>query len=256
MLPILTTVFEMNEDGPEGALDQPVDFLLGPGAFSAFADVVAYVPGVRSLQLLRPGETAPLAPIEGVRAMLTAVKAEHRDLTGRSDAAIGLRIELQAQDEFCRIGVTGDTRYVEAAAQAFVDVDMMVVHIGSVYDSDRGAGDVKSWHLGFEGAANLLAAIKKGSKRGWNPLVLVSEWGEELAPHRTVICEELVKSAGIDRVFPAEWKQSVALSGGRADPMCAREDGEIADHWYVHPAEEIEYLCRKHDHPRGRDVGT
>ena len=50
MLPILTCVYEMNREGEPA---HRVDFALSPGAFAAFADVVAYAPGVRSVQLLR-----------------------------------------------------------------------------------------------------------------------------------------------------------------------------------------------------------
>jgi glyoxylase-like metal-dependent hydrolase (beta-lactamase superfamily II) len=60
MLAILNCLFEINQ-GPEprGRGRHHVDFLLAPGAFSAFADVAAYVPGVRSFQLLRPKIDAP-----------------------------------------------------------------------------------------------------------------------------------------------------------------------------------------------------
>jgi hypothetical protein len=272
MLPILTCVFEMNQEqsAPADAKSQ-VDFLLAPGAFDAFAGVVAYVPGVRSVQLLRPKESIELALPGNATATVVAVKAKHRDLTGREDAAIGLRIDLASADgKRCSVGLSGDTRLVEETADAFRDVDLMIVHIGSIYKSDLGATpspsdllpsiletvkhpnlprppEPPSWHLGFSGTAELLRQIKKHSKEGWDPLVLVSEWGEELEPDRSEICKAVAQSADIGRVFPAAWNQGVALAAGRAQPICARRHGEIADHWHDNQG-CIEYLCDQHDH--------
>jgi hypothetical protein len=250
MLPILTCLFEMNEDPPGGdAGRHEVDFLLGPGAFSAFADVVAFVPGVRSLRLLRAKESADLRASAGGKAVLTAVKAEHRDLTGRADAAIGIRVDLSASSgDTCSVGLSGDTRLIKESAEAFRDVDLMVVHIGSIYEVDVGQEGTAPWHLGFSGTVRLLEQIKKRSNNAWDPLVLISEWGEELGPDRSDICHQVAESAGVARVFPAEGQQFVALRNGRAEPICARNDGNAATHWHLTEAGSIDYLCGEHDH--------
>ena len=251
MLPILTCLFEMNEEPlPRRRKQHQVDLLLGPGAFSAFADVAAYVPGVRSLRLLRAEESADLPLPRNVKATVNAVKTEHRDLTGRTDAGIGLRVDLTARDgKKCSVGLSGDTRFIKATAKAFADVDLMVVHIGSLYEYDIGESVDPPWHLGFSGVVQLLAEIKTHSKKAWDPLVLISEWGEELGPDRCDICMEVAKSAGVARVFPAEWRQCVALRAGGAQPACARNDGKVADHWHVTDTHYIDYLCGEHDHP-------
>ena len=254
MLPILTCVYEMNQRPlPTNASHHQVDFAFSPGAFSAFADVVAYVPGVRSVQLLRPTESTDLPlPGEGRKAKLTAVKAEHLDLTGHSEASIGLRLDLPgADDGKCSIGISGDTRFIndKGWAEAYKDVDLMVVHIGSIYEEDIGEEKKgPSGHLGFAGTVELLKEIKKCSSPDWDPLVLISEWGEELGPDRTVICKVVAKAANIRRVFPAEWMQSVALGDGRARPICARDDGKLAIKWQENERDHIEYLCGDHDH--------
>ncbi len=254
MLPILTCVYEMNQRPlPTNASHHQVDFAFSPGAFSAFADVVAYVPGVRSVQLLRPRESTDLPLPGGVRkAKLTAVKAEHLDLTGHTEASIGLRLDLPvADDGKCSIGISGDTRFIDEKgwAEAYKDVDLMVVHIGSLYEEDIGEEKKgPSGHLGFAGTVELLKEIKKCSSPDWDPLVLISEWGEELGPDRTVICKVVAKAANIRRVFPAEWMQSVALGDGRARPICARDDGKLAIKWQENERDHIEYLCGDHDH--------
>jgi hypothetical protein len=93
---------------------------------------------------------------------------------------------------------------------------------------------------------SLLQEIKKHSTKDWNPLVLISEWGEELGPNRSDICEEVARSTGIRRVFPAEWRQRVALRAGNVQPICAYDASDLADHWHVTKDRHIEYLCPNH----------
>jgi len=250
ILPILTCIFEMNDEPTPAGDRHVVDFLFAPGAFSTFADVAAFAPGVRSVRLLRANESAALRLPNESEVTITGVKAEHRDLTGRSDAAIGLRIDLPAANgQVCRVGITGDTRFVKDTAADFKNVDLMVVHIGSIYPYDLGEQERQPWHLGFSGVVSILQEVKRLSLDCWDPMVLVSEWGEELAPDRSVICEEVGKATGLCRVFPAEWRQSVALRPGGASPICAREDDRTASHWHVTDTGYIDYLCSSHDHP-------
>ena len=243
MLPVLTCIFEMN---PGAMPAHQVDFVLSPGAFGAFAGVAAYVPGVRSVQLLRPNESINLNCGPNPVA-LQGVKAVHRDLTGRDDASIGLRINISSQDgtAVCSIGFSGDTRLVKESAELYKDVDLMVVHIGSIYEYDVGEGK-EPWHLGFAGAVTLLEEIKKRSRPDWDPLVLVSEWGEELGPDRTKICEAIISAVEL-RVFPAELLQSVGLKPNRAEALCTAKDGKIADRWHTGTSGDIEYWCDGHD---------
>jgi hypothetical protein len=100
---MLTSLFEANDPDMVARLD----FLLAPGAFSVYANLLAHNPGVRSVTLLRAGEEAMWDQIR-----LIALPAGHRDLTGRDGNTIGLRLELCDADEQCRstIGITSDTR--------------------------------------------------------------------------------------------------------------------------------------------------
>jgi hypothetical protein len=264
MLPVLTCLFEMNQPDDSSGQTNPheVDFMLSPGAFSAFADVVAYVPGVRSVQLLRAGEETSHKLSDLYTASLRAVPAVHRDLSGRDDAAIGLRIDIRGPKHSlqCRIGISGDTRFApdegdaktwQAIAEAYADVDLMVVHLGSVYPSDAGEADPhKRWQFGYNGVVSLLEEITKASKPGWNPLVLVSEWGEEIGHERTNICEAIAgnDTATPRRVYPAELGQAIGLSKRAARPICTHRDGNTATHWHDEDEETLAYLCDGHDH--------
>lgn len=250
MLPLLTCLFEMNQDLPTNSTQHQVDCAFSPSVFSAFSDVVSYIQGVRSVQLLRVNEsTSYLLPgLDKRQALLSAISAEHKDLTGRNDASIGLRIELPSENgEKCIIGISGDTRLVEDSALGFKNVDLMIVHIGSIYEWDLGDGD-QPWHLGFSGVVQLLQAIKKISAPTWDPLVLISEWGEELCPERTIICEEIKNETGITRVFPAESLQSIALKGAQAKPICAWDDRMVAEQWLEDEDGNIKYICYSHCH--------
>ena len=249
MLPILTCLFEMNEGDED---EHAIDFRFAPGVFSAFANIVAYLPGVASVELLRPDERAFLLQQEerAAKAVLTPVRAKHRDLTGRHDAAIGFRLDLEQNGEHaCGIGFTGDTGPNDAMSECFKDVDLLVAHIGSIYPYDFDDSEDKPSHLGLKGATGLLTELRKRSGIDWDPLVLVSEWGEELASYRTIICRELIKATGIKRVFPAERGQRIAIKPGRAEAICAR-DQKPAEQWRDRNNDCIEYLCDDccHDH--------
>ena len=196
-------------------------------------------------------ESPPQVFLQG-RVTVRPVRAEHRDLTGRDDAAIGLRIELtNPENRVCCVGLSGDTRLLKESADSYKDVDLMVVHIGSLYEYDVGEGE-RPWHLGFSGAVGLLEGIRECSRPDWDPLVLISEWGEELAPDRTAICEALSTTVGLRRVFPAELFQCVALKPSKAEPICAANDGNVATIWQETVPGRIEYLCTLHAHPRTR----
>ena len=98
---------------------------------------------------------------------MTAIEAVHQDLTGRSDASIGLRIELtdNSPGGKCVIGLTGDTRLVAKTAKRLSNADLLVVHIGSLYEYDIGKGN-QPWHLGFSGVVQLPPSRSRKFKAG------------------------------------------------------------------------------------------
>ena len=243
MLSLVTSIFEMNEEYPAN----PVDFLLSPSVFGVFSDVLAFLPGVRSLVLLRPEDPEPveLALPAGGSLRVQPVRAQHRDLTGRSDVSIGLVLSFRdAEGHESRVGISSDTRHYPGLGNAFADVDLMVVHLGSLYPADLGEGERRGWHLGFSGMVQLLGEMKAASRPGWNPLIVVSEWGEEMKAERTEVCEALAEVTGLARVWPAELNASFGLGDRRARPICSEWPTEYATDWLSgrEPEGRIEYI--------------
>jgi len=260
LLAILTALFEMHVERVKHA----TDFHLAPGAFASVASVAPYVPTVRTVQHLRAGGGGPIFDVEGDEVgRLLAERARHRDLTGRPDASFGLVLSLHDGQgkAVCRVGITGDTRYDEewegeerrALVQALADTNLLVVHVGTIYRQDfgpepegRGEGD-SGWHLGIGGTIRLLQDVKRESAEGWDPFVLLSEWGEEVGPNREEICAVVADEVGLKRVWPAELNAAVGLLAGDARPLCSECGNQYASkHVELHG--EIQYLCDSHIH--------
>lgn len=246
MLPLVTCLFEMHDD----KVEHVIDFYLAPGAFSAFANLLAYTPGIRSVKLLRPNETSLIKSKGAGIVRITSVKARHRDLTGREDAAVGLVLNLALNDEpHCFVGLTGDTCYFEGLAAPFVNVQLLIAHVGSVYPQDIGELDAEPpWHLGISGTIQLLKDVKEQSSNGWDPLIILSEWGEELAGDRTEICQVVSEATGLNRVWLAEMGARIALLDYNAQPMCAHCPDKFASVWHTDGNGDITYVCQQHFH--------
>lgn len=200
----------------------------------------------------------------GGRAEILPVHANHRDLTGRTDAAIGLRIDLTSEDgQRCSVGISSDTGFGEGTdetAASYKDVNIMVPHIGSVYPFDAGMeNDPPKWHLGLVGTIKLLEAIKRQSDKKWAPFILISEWGEELCPYRSDICEIIHDATGLPLPYPAEYGQRIALCDRKAAPLCDAQDGRFATMWETVDGDMIRYRCEEHTHgnylPKGAKKG-
>ena len=252
MLPIITTLFEMGEE----EINHRAHFYLAPGAFVAYADLLAYMPKMASVVSLHPdGPT----PVTTPKADLWPVPARHKDLTGRTDSAIGLIVDLKDEDGkcVCRVGFSGDTGFTKGCGKRFANVDLLVVHVGSVYPAD--VVDVDSQerlrqtqpqgHLGVMGAVDLIIEAKSSSRKRWNPLLLLSEWGEELGPARTEICQVVANMTDLKRVYPAEVNATVALCDHEALPVCGYCPSEYAAGWHTDDKGDIQYVCEAHTHP-------
>lgn len=232
MLPLMTILFEMYDSGTR----HPVNFYLSPSTFGAFSSTLVYLPNVSSVRLLRPDEITSL-DAGGVNVgTIKAVRAIHRDLSGREDGAIGLMLNLHDPEsgQSCTVGVTSDTRYYAGLGSKFANVHLLVVHIGSVYppelDEERRS---RRWHLGLDGVLELLREARSASNPSWDPLVLISEWGEELRDMRETICDRIRANTGVSEIWPAEALCRVALWPGDAKPVCTEATDVIAGSFEV-----------------------
>jgi len=223
-----------------------MDFLLSGSVFAAHADLLSFLPGVGRLQPLRPGE--PVILSDTVR--LLPVPADHKDLTGRKDGAIGFLLELTDDTDSCRVGFTGDTALFEGVPEVLAETDLLVVNVGSIYPSDLGLDSPDGCgHLGLNGTIKYLGGPKEVHGE-LKPLLLLSEWGEELGPFRRQLCEVIAERGGVDprRVWPAEEMAKVALWPGDAHPVCSSCNTRIAQVVKSLPGSDLAYHCEEGAH--------
>jgi hypothetical protein len=193
------------------------------------------------------------------RVRLAATPAAHRDLTSmellgdEGAATIGLRMEVCSDDGnvACTIGITGDTGWTQQVSEAFTQpepVDLLVVHIGSVYEQDRTTEAYAESHLGWRGTRKLVEDVGEAhGGQAW--LAVVSEWGEELARWRTQICQGLQRRAGAGRVVPGVRGLYIALP--QCEPVCQLCRRRFATGWLTPPEGDIIHVCEDDIHGRG-----
>ena len=79
-----------------------------------------------------------------------------------------------------RVGITGDSRYVEGLGREYSECQVLLLNIGSV---EKEEGKLLTQHLGMLGSINLL----KEARLGKPLLAILTEFGEELAGKREII---------------------------------------------------------------------
>ena len=231
---MLTSLFEANDPDMVARFD----FFLAPGAFSVYANLLAHNPGVRSVTLLRAGEETTWEG--GIR--LRAILAGHRDLTGRDNNTIGLRIELgdTAESRACTIGITSDTRWLPGLVPALAGCELVVLHLGGIYSRDLSATEYAKNHLGIKGTAELLAAMADSPQPP--RMTMVSEIGKELEYERVRLCTILGEVCGC-LVFPAELGMQLTLPDLRL--KCdSRGCENLATRWGTDPSERRRVCAR------------
>jgi ribonuclease BN (tRNA processing enzyme)/tetratricopeptide (TPR) repeat protein len=260
ILPIVTWAWERGEDGREA--DRELTFLLASSVHAPFSGIIKPIENKKSskvaLRHLAFDANPHVLDVGGNKSVeVKAVRIDHKDLSGERTKGFGLRIGLRlaASQPFCSVGLTSDTRLLdteatERMAEDFENVDLLVVHIGSLYPGDIGDSTPTKQHLGYSNAIRLMLHVCEKRKPSNRPIqFLVSEWGEELSEHRSLICDTLQKQLNAQGhqnaiVFPAAYRQRVALTSKEAFPICARHSYERARDWT--DVSGIEYVCGKH----------
>jgi len=113
-------------------------------------------------------------------AKLKAVRTDHNEEPWmKSNTGVGVILELKSptSGDLFRIGLTGDTRYRDGMEAEFENVDLLVVHLGTI-------GESKSEHLQEEGCTRIIREVRPR-------LAIVSEFGEELLGRRCQICDRI-----------------------------------------------------------------
>lgn len=148
-------------------------------------------------QVLKPGERLHVIDVKEKHrrkektvgtVYLEATRAHHWEIGGFHEA-LGLKFELFSFDNGKKskatIGITGDTDgsigYLDEYVDAFSDVDLLILHVGTWYDKQI-KGDK---HLYADGTKELLKRIYK-EKRKKTRVVVLSEFGLEMANLRLI----------------------------------------------------------------------
>jgi ribonuclease BN (tRNA processing enzyme) len=135
---------------------------------------------------------------KGLRLSVTATRAYHNDFSEYSDS-FGFKIKISAdgrEADACTIGYTGDTSWSHDIIEQYKNCNALLVHLGSLINrrkdicfDDYIEGGQKCWNLIKEknhpylfGLLQFLTEIadQKFTENGKVPLVLLSEFGEEL----------------------------------------------------------------------------
>ncbi len=206
-----------------------------PNSRTSFRFVPSGIDGPSSMRYLaqmpRDGAATPLPAQSGFpRVEVLPTRAYHNDHSGYSDS-FGFRIGIEMFDgTTITVGYTGDTRWVDPKwerqtdpkpqsdiARQYDDCEAVIVHLGSLietgkyfidYRPDGGASRdceqlVKGKnHPYLPGALRLLSSLAGLSGGGRRPLVLLSEFGEELRGGiRLDLCDRLRRFYGTQLDF-------------------------------------------------------
>ena len=247
---LATCLFEAAEAGQE----RDVEFYLATAPYQTYHNLLAAIPGVA-----QPTQLADDDVVSWAGCRLTALPARHRELTRHTETAIGLRIDMSlgGVDDRFSLALTGDTCWDAGLGLGpkLAGADMLVAHLGGLYEEDTSSGQFAKNHLGVKGIAALLDAM---GAEGANPrLVMVSEWGQELQAHRQRICRILAECTGVPNICPATLGMRVKLPDATVtcDAMTPgnRRCTEPATKWGCDPKAPAE-LCYRCDDPVHGDV--
>lgn len=142
--------------------------------------------------------------------------AFHSERWTNQESSIGLILETNIKlknNEYLKIGITGDTRYVDGLGREYADAQVLLLNIGSL---EKEEGKFLSQHLGMCGCINLL----KEARLGKPLLAILTEFGEEFLGRRSVTSKiiedwaqplEKSKTNGMFRVIPADMNLEINL---------------------------------------------
>jgi ribonuclease BN (tRNA processing enzyme) len=121
-------------------------------------------------------------------AFLRIIQTHHCEI-GQKHCALGLIITLKRNGfKDCKLGILGDTdgneSYIKQYVNDFSDVDVLVLHLGTLVDKDFGRGDK---HLYAEGVRSILKEFESRIAEKKPKLILLSEFGLELGSNKEII---------------------------------------------------------------------
>lgn len=216
-------------------------------------------------QLVRGGNTNRITEFIDVQP----VAAQHMDINGRSDEAIGLVFVLKDENgPAIRLGVTSDSKWFETLPESFSGCDVIVAHLGTIEvgeektptptnpgeTADSGkdtAGflkaDLKN-HLGTKGCFRLLQRVKPR-------LFVIGEFGEELVETRFKMLKVFHRLRPKETQLVLGGDSNLAIGLGKELSVCCSHP-ECARSWRRIPLDQVhpvlggdflfQYICSQH----------
>ncbi len=210
------------------------------------------------MQLVRGGGTNPIADFIDVQA----VPAQHVDINGRDEEAIGLVFVLKDENgPVARVGITSDSKWIESLPKSFSGCDVMVAHLGTIEVGEEKAvdtgkdvdtsgflkTDLKN-HLGTKGCFRLLQRVKP-------KVFIVGEVGEELTETRFKILQVFNRLKPDETRFVLGGDSNLAIGLGKELSVCCSHP-ECAQSWTRIPLDQVrpllggdllfQYICSRH----------
>ncbi|MCX5644878.1 MAG: tetratricopeptide repeat protein [Phycisphaerae bacterium] len=218
-------------------------------------------------QLERGGDAKRITSLIDVQA----VPAQHKDINGRDDEAIGLVFVLKDESgPIVRVGITSDSKWIESLPDSFSGCDVVIAHLGTIEvgeeraatpakageaadagkDVDAGGflkTDLKN-HLGTKGCFRLLQRVKP-------KIFVIGEFGEELVETRFKILQVFHRLKPKETRFVLGGDSNLAIGLGKELSVCCSHP-ECARSWTRIPLEEVrpvlggdflfQYICSQH----------
>ncbi|MCP4667633.1 MAG: MBL fold metallo-hydrolase [Deltaproteobacteria bacterium] len=202
---------------------------------------------------------------------ILAIPAQHKDINGRDDEAIGLVFVLKEENgPVVRVGITSDSKWNESLPESFSGCDVLVAHLGTIEieekkaargrqtehaadpgkDADTGEflkTDLKN-HLGTKGCFRLLQSVKP-------KIFIIGEFGEELVETRFNILQVFHRLKPNDTRFVLGGDSNLAIGLGKELSVCCSHP-ECARSWSRIPLNQVrpvlggdflfQYICPQH----------
>jgi tetratricopeptide (TPR) repeat protein len=218
-------------------------------------------------QLERGGDAKRITDFIDVQA----VPAQHMDINGRDEEAIGLVFVLKDESgPVARIGITSDSKWIESLPDSFSGCDVMVAHMGTIEVGEEKAAtsgkgeeaadagkavdtggflktDLKN-HLGTKGCFRLLQRVKP-------KVFIIGEFGEELVETRFKILQVFHRLKPDETRLVLCGDSNLALGLGKELSVCCSHP-ECARSWPRIPLDHVrpviggdflfQYICSRH----------
>ena len=236
-----------------------LQFLSCESAFMKYREYLKTSGCCHSAQLLvRGGKASAITEFIDV----LAIPAQHIDINGRDDEAIGLVFVLKGEDgkPVMRVGITSDTRWIESLPKSFKGCDVVVAHLGTI---EVGEGEAKAGeeakggdflktdlknHLGTKGCFRLMHGVKP-------KLFVMGEFGEELVETRFKILEVFNKLKPDETRFVLGGDSNLAIALGKELSVCCSHR-DCAQSWTRIALDDVrpvlggdylfQYICPRH----------